>query len=1035
MCKSQIVSMQASAGSGKTYNLTKRYLHLLIGFCCNTSIKNVIAMTFTNKAAIEMKCRIINYLKKAALFLDTGDFFDDLGLTKCEIAKRSAFVLKTIFESYDDFNISTIDSFKNYLLKSCAINIDISPNFTIEKDYSKNLLFALETFLQKAQLSKSLNTIVLRYMRQYLIENLNWIPKNNIYSEIREVFEKSGNVGKDILLSEELNFSEEFFLKAKKIIYKIERFSKYLSKIKINHHYNKAVKRVLKKGIKIFFSMRVPLIFARKTLEYRKDATVNIMADELWNEINKDIKSFCTFYMEDYYGVYSDIYSKVAFEFNNQSKKEGIIFLNEINKKTVGFFEKDAVLMSELYYRLSKKYVHFLIDEFQDTSFVQWVGIKRFLEESLATGGTFFYVGDVKQAIYSFRGGSAEIFDNMTKEFNFLNVDKKYLLQNFRSGKVIVDFNNSVFSKKNIKRFLNEIYKDKNAGHDFLKFIETYSFSRQETPRENDYGYIEICMVDKACENIKENIKQKFIKYVFQVLERFKLEDIAVLCRTKEEIFIVSSWLLENGLAVESLQTLNIKNNNFIKQIVSLLMFINSPVDALSFSSFILGDVFSKVTNIDKSVFEQFIFTFNEENKTGNFYKIFKYKYKHLWSEYFEGFFVKAGFISVYELTLAIICKFKITNNSPNCKAFVMCFLELIKDFEKQDFGLKNFLYYFNSLKDEEDSLFIKSALESGIKIMTVHKAKGLQFPVVIIPFLKLSERTIDKLYFDNSGEKIKLLNISKNIAKFSSRAKKIYTKAKLDSLLSELNVLYVSMTRTKYEFYALVPPKHGTSNNLIPILLRDNNLIQGSRRVFDQKTYKRDAIVLDTFIGGGYRDIQKHFENINKAKLDINKAKKKGMIVHYALSKIISLRDRNIDNTVDQAIEFAKRKFFSENVEFAREKINKLLESEKILKLFMYNENSIYNEKEIVNAFGETFRIDKLIINNDEVIVVDFKSSEYNEENNRKQVQSYLTFISEIYPQKKIIAYIVNVEKIVSLRSKRVYETFCMLPKNKIGC
>jgi ATP-dependent exoDNAse (exonuclease V) beta subunit len=1003
--------MQASAGSGKTYNLTKRYLHLLIESCCSTNIKNVVAMTFTNKAAIEMKHRVINYLKKAVLFLDTDGFFDALRFTKSEIAQKSSIILRNILEFYDDFNIGTIDSFKNYMLRSCAINIDISPNFTIEQDYSKNLLFALETFLQKAQLSKSLSNITVRYLEQYLMGDLSWAPKNNIYNEIKKIFEKSGNVGKDIILSEELNFSEELFFKARKIIYKIKKFSKYSSKI--NFYYNKAVERVLEEGIKIFFSMQIPSVFAYKTIKYRKDALANVVADELWNEINKEIKSFCTFYMENYYGVYSDIYSKVALEFDNQSKKDGIIFLNEINKKTVNFFEKNYALMPEVYYRLSEKYKHFLIDEFQDTSFVQWVGIKRFLEESLAIGGTFFYVGDVKQAIYFFRGGSAEIFNNVTKEFNFLNVDKKYLTQNFRSGKIIVDFNNSIFSKKNIENFLKEVYKDKNIEHNFSKFIETYSFSRQETPKENDYGYVEIYEIGKSCKNIKEKIKQEFIKYIFQVLERFELEDIAVLCRTKEEIFIISSWLLENELEVESLQTLNIKNNNFIKQILSLLMFIDSPLDTLSFSSFIIGNIFSKVTNVDKSVFEQFIFVFNEENKTETLYKVFKCKYEHFWCEFFEVFFVKAGFIPIYELILAIICKLKIVNNFPNSKAFVMCFLELVKNFEKQDSGLRNFLYYFNGLSDDEDSLFIKSTLGNGIKVMTVHKAKGLQFPVVIIPFLKLSERAVDKLYFYDSGEKIKLLNISKTIARFSQKAKKVYTKAKLDSLLSELNILYVSMTRAEYEFYALVPPKYGTSNNLIPILFGNSNFIQGSKmRAFDRKINEKDMVISDAFIGDGYRDIQKYFKSANKIKFDINKAEKKGIIVHYALSKITSLRNRDISSTINQAIKFTKRKFFFENVEFVREKINKLFNSKKILKLFMYDESSIYNEKEIVSASGETFRVDKLIVSNDKIIVVDFKSSKCNEENNKKQVQNYLAFVSEIYPKKKPVAYIVNVEK-----------------------
>ncbi len=116
MNKSQIISVQASAGTGKTYNLAKRYLYLLLGSDDNIDIKNIIAITFTNKAAVEMKHRVIDYLKKAALDLDTGNFFDELDLTKDKTAKRSAAVLKDIFKFYDNFNISTIDSFKNRIL-------------------------------------------------------------------------------------------------------------------------------------------------------------------------------------------------------------------------------------------------------------------------------------------------------------------------------------------------------------------------------------------------------------------------------------------------------------------------------------------------------------------------------------------------------------------------------------------------------------------------------------------------------------------------------------------------------------------------------------------------------------------------------------------------------------------------------------------------------------------------------------------------------------------------------------------------------
>ncbi|GMO67254.1 MAG: UvrD-helicase domain-containing protein [Endomicrobiia bacterium] len=1017
MNKSQIISVQASAGSGKTYSLANRYLYLLLNSDENIGIKNIIAVTFTNKAALEMKYRVISYLKKVALCLNTGDFFDNLKLTKSKLAEKSSAVLKNIFESYDNFNINTIDSFKNHILRSCAINIDISPNFTIEQDYSDNLLFSLEIFLQKTQISKDLKSIVLQYLSQYqyLTRNSDWFPKNNIYNEVKKVFEKFGNIGKDILCDKGISFKDEISLRSEIIINKLKNLSNLIPNLQIKKHYLDAIEKVLNSGEKIFSSMNIPKKFSRKAIEYKKGSDVNIEVNLIWKEINKEIESLCDFYMENYYNVYSDIYSRISFEFNKRAKREGIVFLNEINRKTVDFFEKNDAVMPEVYCRLSEKYKHFLIDEFQDTSLVQWLGIKRFLEESLSEGGTFFYVGDVKQAIYSFRGGNTEIFNMMSKEFSIFDIDKKYLGRNFRSGKVIVDFNNDIFSKENIERFSREIYKDKYFKCDFSKFIETYSFSNQDATKEHDYGYVEIYVVDKTCENVEEEIKQKFIEYVFQCLERFNSQNITILCRTHYEILSVSLWLFENGIEVESPQMLSLKNNKYMKQIVSLLMFIDSPVDALSFSSFIIGDVFSKVAGVESYEFEKFIFDCNKRNRVETFYKIFRDEYESLWDEYFESFFVQAGFIPVYELTLAIFSKFKIVENFPESKAFVMCFLELVKDFEVQNSGIRNFLEYFNSLEDDNNSLYIKSAFGNGIKIMTIHKAKGLQFPVVIIPFLSFSDKSLEKPYFDNSGEKVKLLNVSENIARFSKKAKKIYEEEKVNSLLSELNVLYVSMTRAEYEFYAIAPFKSGTSNNMVPMLLGNKNLVVGDKRIYNLEDTEENKIILDVSIDG-YKDMQEYLKNTNKTSLDIEGVKKKGSIMHYALSKITSLKSKDIDDSIDCVLEFTRRKFPFDNIEFVREKLYSLFASEEILSLFMHD-GIIYNEKEVVNVDGKAFRIDKLVIYDSEVVIADFKSSSYDKKGNKEQVKGYVNLISEIYPNKKISAYIIDIEKVVIVK------------------
>ncbi|MDR0676650.1 MAG: UvrD-helicase domain-containing protein [Elusimicrobiota bacterium] len=1006
MSLAQITLMQASAGSGKTYNLAKRYLYLLLGSFDNIDIKNIIAVTFTNKAAVEMKYRILNYLKMAALSQDSINFFADLNLPPKDISRKSLLALQNILEHYDSFNISTLDSFKNRILKSCAINMDISPNFSIEPDYSQNLKFALEAFLHKSNTSQNIRDIILKYLDQYLTNDLGWFAKDNIYNEIEKVFEKSGSIGKDINFSRNNNFGKEFYLKVELVVKKIKCVADKIANLQINGHFLNAVKKVLLEGNRIFFSMNIPAKFAYQKLEYKNNATMSLEANILWEEIYKDVKDLCNFYMQNYYQIYSYMYHEVVKEFDIKSKKDAVVFLNEINKKTVKFFKDTDVIIPEVYYRLSEKYKHFLIDEFQDTSFVQWVGIKRFLDESLATGGTLFCVGDVKQSIYSFRGAKPELFYNMPKEFSTSSIENQHLETNFRSSKEIVFFNNEIFSVDNLQRFLNVIYEDLGEEVNFDKFLNTYRFSGQKIQDNKKSGYVEIDFIEKDCQDVKEETKQKFIKYVIELLNRSETKSIAVLCRSNDEILDISSWLLEKNIEVESSQTLNIKNNDVIKQIVSFFAFINSPIDSLAFSSFIIGDIFNKVANIDQAEFEQFIFN-NKDNGSGFVYKIFKDKYENLWNEYFEYFFVKAGFIPVYELALSVLEKFKILENYPDSKAFVMHFLEIIKEFELQKSALSNFLEYFYNLSNQDDFLYIKNAFGNGIKVMTVHKSKGLQFPVVIIPFLKLVATNIDKPYFDDSKEEIDLLNISKSIGKFSAKANEIYNKERLDSLLSELNVLYVCLTRAEHEIYAIVPPKAGTSNNLAYTLFGDRSFKRGNKQKYNIKVTKNNY-VCDCF-NGGYKDISNNFINRKNTIVDIDDVKKRGTILHYCLSKF-KIINGNLNDSIGKALEVAKRKFPFENTSFLKEKLQQMFSKEKILELFNCD-GVIYNEKEIVNSKGEIFRIDKLIELDDKILVLDFKSSDYNFQENKEQLLNYVSLISEIYPNKKIIAYIVNLE------------------------
>ncbi|MCL1901802.1 MAG: hypothetical protein FWG51_05350, partial [Firmicutes bacterium] len=474
-------------------------------------------------------------------------------------------------------------------------------------------------------------------------------------------------------------------------------------------------------------------------------------------------------------------------------------------------------------------------------------------------------------------------------------------------------------------------------------------------------------------------------------------------------VSLAGSWLLEEGINVESSQTLNIRNNNIIKQIVSLLMFIDSPMDSLSFVSFITGEIFRESSGVNSEKIREFVFEAHNKKDLDVFYKKFGERYEDLWKKYFEEFFVQAGFTPVYELVLSVFEKFKVIENFKDSKVFVMRFLELIKNFEQDDGGLENFLDYFKNLEENDDGLYVKSSSGGGVKIMTVHKAKGLQFPVVIAPFLKLAHAKIDKPVFENSQEEIKLTYITKELSEFSQELKSAYNRERAKTLMSEMNVLYVSMTRAECEFYAFVPPKAGSSNNSVLVLIGKEDIAKGTK---ERYLIKRHAVeTVSDNIDSGYKEIKNYFQSKTAAP-DINDSRRRGTMLHFALSCIKSVKNKSVAAEIEKASEFTKRKFLYDNTEWVKDELLNLFEKKEIISLFDGNDDEIFNELEVVNSSGETYRIDKVIVGVKDVIAADFKSSNAAAEENKKQVLNYIECLSEIYAEKTVSGYIVDIEK-----------------------
>lgn len=1022
------IVLEASAGSGKTHNLAKRYITLLLNFDLskkeNIPLKNILALTFANKASIEMKERIIEYLKKISLKQDVGDLLNEITIPSDKIVLNANAAMNFIIEHYDNFNVKTIDSFINLIIKSCALTIGLSPDYKIEKNDKEYIDFAIDSFLDNSLSDKKLEKLLEDFFEQYLINShSSWDIKKDICEEFIKLYEDIKKSAKQLkndyaktdYKASLLNYSEHFYDCCLQMT-KIKEFKNFNKKITNN------ISEIIEYGKKyLLTNQTISKYFQKEELPYLSKTEHNRQLDDLFFKAQKILKDFYEFKAFSHYNVYMQMFEYIITEFDRQSKNDSVIFLQDLNRKVLKIFSDDSEIVPEIYCRLSSYFKDFLIDEFQDTNQIQWKTLKLIVEENLSQGGSFFYVGDKKQAIYGFRGGDFKIFDQPLEEFSRYKPSKQQLGTNYRSYKAVVDFNNYIFSKENISGFFTELIQDEKI-EDIPEYTQTIldvfaSPCQEYSENKKENGYVEISSAeydDETKEEVEDKIKEYLYKTIESLKDRFDYKDITVICRHNDDIEKIGQWLLEKGIDIESYQTLNIVNSDIIKELFSILKFLNSPTDEIAFTSFITSSIFIQQTNLSKNEILDFIVNNSlNKNKQNVLYILFRERYPDIWEEYIEPFFNSVGFIAVYELTVAVISKYNVIDNFKNSNNVILRFLEVVSAFEAQNQGLQNFIDYFQNTEQrkQDNEFFIKIPSSNAIRIITAHKAKGLQFNVVIMPYLDLKFAAPAKPFNIQDSKYIQFLNISQEVFPYSDALKEIYYKKYFKNMSDELNILYVAMTRAVCEFYGLILKKKDNKKNIIHKLLPENARQFGQKVKYIFNSNKEsDTITLSL------TQMKDFTEIISESSMEIygqdqQELLLRGQIIHYCLSAILTYNKSNINEKIQEALNLGAVKYPNEDISWVEDLLKKLLNDVKIAEFFN-DSNEVYNEKEFVDSFGNTIRIDKLIINKNKLSVIDFKTSFYNPEIINRQMLKYLSVIKEIYPDKEADCFVVDIEK-----------------------
>jgi ATP-dependent exoDNAse (exonuclease V) beta subunit len=1121
-----ILILKSSAGAGKTYNLALRYLQLLlldktIPSPVKTHVSNIVAITFTNKAAAEMRSRIIEWMKRIILDLpfentsrkpideiieslnaggqenvriqgfkgprgqvnrpDTQNIkslnprileHSNPGISESLIRETIERSFEDLLENYYDFNVSTIDSFVNLTLKASAFKLNLPPDFDISTESGAQIDFVLQECLQEILENEGIREKFDIFLKNYIElegDNISWIPKNFIKDIVSSLWNEESK--ESISFSNTINTAllENIQKKIQKDISALKEYLRSTPGIKPHSGFLNALDKF---SISNKYGFKISAYLKRLTVLESLNKNSAPAAEEyeqLWREIRLHLSSFIEMLSESKYASYLEIYElfKQIFQVEITYHKRLILIeqLNTLLQKII----KDEHFVPEIYYALAERYSHFLIDEFQDTNHLQWNNIEILAEEALSRGGTLFIVGDKKQAIYRWRGGKAELVDEIPSLYQSYPVYELKLDRNYRSGEHIVHFNNIIFNAGNLQDVINSLKED-DPGNISYRVISTYEESEQKfLDTEGGKGFVHVERLIQAEDygNAKETflkdekntlVKDRLKKLLEQLKERnaIQYKDIAVLVRRKEEARFIVKAILEMGISVESDLTVNVKSNPLIQEMISFLMFINSPDDDLSFAGFLSGKIFQKKTGLNNNAIMNWITHQRINAQSDYLYPAFKRDFPDIWDKYFDYFFKNSGYLPIYDFVVLFLKKWAVLSNFLENSAYFLHICELVKTQEVlQQNNLTSFLEFWNNDQEKEEYFLLKTTGgTNAIRVMTIHKAKGLQFPFVILPFLKLntfgSSDSKDKTkYFVNEDNKIKLLYIKKDFTEYSGKLKEIYIEREAEYILDELNNIYVAFTRAERELYVFLTDSRKQKNHLIDYLFGLDELkgyICGNILEIGKKTAESvERIVEDRRLSAeGITNYQLPITNYQLDKIKEEKqlfddlgedirwmeyirakveepggispenlfAKKKGDVIHYILSLISKLPD-DYEIFLSKCIiaGISKYDFYSHEPAI-RKAVSSIFAVPELKRFFQPEDTgTVYTEQEIVDARGDTHKIDRIVMTDDRVDVIDFKTGESQTKEHIDQLTRYGNIMRAMYPVKTINRYLLYLD------------------------
>lgn len=1011
--------ISASAGSGKTYTLAQRYVQFLLSEKVpNNGLSNILAVTFTNNAAKEMKARILAWLKDLALDRDPAKMEETLALVSLDraaVKARAAALVDQVIGNYSDFHIQTIDSFLARVMAASVdeLKLPLNPEITMSYDLLIDLaLYSMFARIGKEDLPASAVDRFLAVLPK--TGAYPWNPAERVKENFNSFLNQEGKTEGTIKA-----IAGDYEAQLKELFAAVMQHCAALRKRCNNPELFKAsslaaIEANSPTDFLACYSFTYGILNGQKKSKFPAGCDKEI---ETLNALVTDLTELSA---QAYYHPYAGIYGRFKEELEKVKRgKTDVIHINDIAQKLSAYINTRNV--PEIYLRLGEQISHFLIDEFQDTNRLQWDVIRPLVEESLSKTGSLFVVGDIKQAIYMFRNADYKIMRDLLDKAEGRKAEAKNLSLEPLGGELqYVNLPVNYRSDGEVLAYVNGLFKDKLKNTPELigqDLTELTSYEQAVLPGRVKDGFVRTDVLELADTSEEKEQKAWLLGVVADARARYPLNEIAILVSKNKRIEPVVEWLAGAGVPVASLSSLDIRKRRVVAELLSLLKFLETPSDDLSFAAFITGDIFTKLTGLSREEMRDFIF---KARTAGDpiLYASFRNhpKYKEYWDASLDQVFRKVGYLPLYELVSLIYNSFKLFGNFPDEQAFLARFLDAVISLEAEGVTSPRAFIEYAAVLDEDKAKVFSIALPDyidAVRVMTFHKSKGLGFSVVINLMFE-EQAPSDPMYFEEKDGAIHVYHITRAAAEVSAKLRPIYEGRSADSAVQDLNVLYVISTRARHELYNLfvkkvrkTPAKEAKLGDLF-----QNYRSAGSPRQPVRAEVKPPARPVE-IISAGSRP-EGHFETLKPTYTSYFETAE-GNLVHEVLAQFIAMPK---DPAAEVSAQF-DRLTHKYSFKFDKPKVVKslvtFLASPEAAPFFAPGAEVLV-EAEFVDRNGSLFRMDRVIIGKDKIMVVDFKTGLENTEKYTVQMKNYLAIISEAYgkPAQGLLAYIDLIKTVV---------------------